>query len=202
LEEIMTEHLKKASPMQKSAPWWLAAVEGAVAALLGIYLIIDPIGASIIFGIALSIVILVSGALQTYAGVRARSAEPGTTSTLILVRGLIGLIAGGLIIILWLVDFLTFTAGTWMLYGALLVYGLLGIYLGFASRPQGRIRWGMILNSLLMVGLAVIVLFMTDEGDATQAAGAILILFGVLLIIYGFFFRRQVEASSTASQEE
>ena len=196
----MTEHLKKASPIQKSAPWWLAVVEGAVAAVLGIYLIVDPRGAASIFGIVLSIMLLVSGALQTYAGMRARSADPGSTSTLILVRGLIGLITGALILILWLMGVLTFTVGTWILYGALLVFGLLGIYLGFVSRPQGRIRWGMILNSVLMTALAIIVLFLTDEGDATRAAGAILILFGVLLIVYGFFFRRQVEASSSAPQ--
>jgi len=195
----MSSSIKKISPVEKESPWWLAAVEGAIAALLGIYLVVDPISAASIFGIALSIVLVVSGALQTFSGLRVRRSNPGLTSTLILIRGLIGLIAGGLILILWLLDVLTFTSGTWILYAALLVYGLLGIYLGFASRPNGKIRWGMILNSLLMTGLGVIVIFFADEGDATRAAGALLILFGVLLLIYGLFFRRQLAASEEAA---
>jgi len=195
----VSDTVKRISPVEKDAPWWLAAVEGAVAGLLGIYLIIDPISAGSIIGMALAIVLAVSGALQTFSGWRARRSNPGLTSTLILIRGLIGLIVGALIIILWLLDVLTFTTGTWILYTSLIVYGLIGIFLGFASRPHGKIRWGMILNSLLMAGLGIIIIFVADEGDATRATGAILILFGVLLLVYGFFFRRQMEASASGA---
>ncbi|MEJ2752025.1 MAG: hypothetical protein P8169_05010 [Chloroflexota bacterium] len=104
-----------------SGKWWVSLVEGIVAILLGLYLLFGGDSAAGAFALVAGIYVLVVGILELWRG-------RGTVSRY---RGLIGVIVGALILVLYFVDifntpldFTLFAIGT-------IIVGAIGLYASF-----------------------------------------------------------------------
>lgn len=81
--------------MSKNSPWWLALIQGLVALGAGLFLLVDPTSARFLVGLLAAVYLLVTGLIYTVRGIIAR--RPGKSS-LLLIRGIVGLIFGGLLL--------------------------------------------------------------------------------------------------------
>src|SRR5215203_4615841 len=137
---------KKAQPW--SAPWWVSLVEGLVLAAVGLYLIISPDTAVVIFGRLLAIYLFAAGLVQTLAGLQ----KPGAVAAdkVALWRGIIGLVMGGAVVLLdFVFGWLSQDTSLWLLAAGTFLYGLLGFYLAFAQKERGSGRLLAVIGSVL-----------------------------------------------------
>ena len=151
--------LKRARPWDGQARWWLVLGEGAVALVLGAYILLQP--------------------QQAVTGV-GQALLPGKTP-----RGFIGLLIFGLLIL----QILTFDSGVTLLAIGMLLYGVLGLVVGFLDRGQGGIRWGVVLNSLFFAAVGFVVLFVQQVNVMVDWVGPLLVIFGIALIAFAILRR-------------
>ena len=117
-------------------------------------------------------------------------------------RGVLGVAIAALVLLLPEIGLLTLDSGTGLLAIGLLLYGLMGLYLGFRISTRAGRPWGSILNSILVIILGVVFAYGSiGDTDLIQILGGILIVFGVLLILYSFVRRSSDEGELMAADE-
>ncbi len=184
----------QAAPWRTGIAWWLVLLEGIIALIIGVYMIVSPIQATTILGLLMSIFLVINGAIQLYQSLRNKG--KGRFVKVAMWRGIIGLAVGAFILVIWLVGVNARDFAIILLWLGLIVYGLLGVYLVIAGRShRGGIRWSVLLGSviILLFGLLVAYDDFTDTGLINVIA-VLMVVLGILLILLGL--GRRIAADS------
>lgn len=184
------EGARQLAPWRSSLPWWVAVIEGAIIAIIGLLIILDPGTANVRVALVLSLALLISGFFQFLDLNRQRAPESvdGTMGA----RAGIGIFAGLVLILLTLGDLLTVNGGLVILGLGSLLYGLLGFFLVFNS--LGAQRRVALIETLLYTSVGVMV-FYGLFGGAAQITTAITVLGWLALLggsgiaLFGFLRR-------------
>jgi len=181
--------------MERKNRWWLLLLEGLVAIGLGLFMMFDQTRAGTSLGLIIAAYIAITGLLQTIGAFWNQGAG---SSTVDLIRGLVGLISGGIILVFYFFNMLAPNVGITILGIALIVYGGLGLYQGFFARSGKPFTWaGIIVNGALVLWGVLMLIARSQDIPLTLWSGLILLVVGVIVAIYGFMSRKP-DASVTA----
>lgn len=173
--------------MGKNSPWWLSIIQGLVAVGAGLFLLIDPTAATFLVGLLAAIYLLVTGLIYTLRGIIAR--RPGKSS-LLLIRGIIGLIFGGVLLLMAFFGVGDLGLGYTILAIGLIVFGGLGLFQSVFKREGKALAWGPVVvhGALLVWGL--IILLARSTVNLPAVSGWILVIVGVVVILYTVLGRK------------
>ena len=175
----------------KSANAWLwTIISGLIALVLGLYLLLGAnSSAPLIVGYALAGYLTVSGAIQTLSSIFNRSAPGSGTDKL---RGLVGFVGGGVVLLLAYFDILSPAASYIVLAVLLIAYGALGLFEVLFDRGPKSFSWMPLLINLLLVALgALAFVFRARELNLLTWTGALLSVIGLILLLYGYFIQKR-----------
>ncbi len=179
--------------MSKNSPWWLALIQGLVAVGAGLFLLIDPTAATFLVGLLAAIYLLVTGLIYTLRGIIAR--RPGKSS-LLLIRGIVGLNFGGVLLMMALFDIGDLSLGYTILAIGLLIFGGMGLFQSVFKREGKRFAWGpIIVNGALLVW-GLIILFARSTINLPAVSGWILVIVGVVVILYTVLGRKDSDSET------
>ena len=101
--------------MGKNSPWWLALIQGLVALGIGLFMLLDPASASKVIGVLAAVYLLIAGIIHTIRGLARRRVVK--RMNVMLIRGIVGLVVGGIILVLAVFNIGTLAFGyTCLLY--------------------------------------------------------------------------------------
>lgn len=199
----MTEHAQQVAvqgmPWSREAVWWVVFVEGILAILLGLYLIISPTTASARVAQLIGLYVLVTGGLGIYRGLQV-ALDQGVAFQLM--QGAIGVTVGLLTCIPPL--FVTVKdnpAATllllFILATGLTLQGLVGLWGVYRLRREGG-RGVVVLGALLrlLVGLLLFLQIVSGANYALVIGLAAIIVGAVLLLASLLLRRSQVSRAS------
>jgi len=196
-DNVVTQ-AKKATPW--SAPWWVSLLEGVILAALGIYLIVSPDKAVLIFGRAVALYLFIAGLIQTLAGLQ--KTQTDMAGKLALWRGIIGLVLGGAVVILSFVfQWLSPQTSLWLLAAGTFLYGLIGLYLAFAQKTRGSGRLLALVGSILFIVVGFTALFLQGRSVVDGWIGPTFTVLGIGLVIFAFIRRSQQQDAKEAARE-
>lgn len=173
--------------MFKNSPWWLGLIQGLVALGAGLYLLVDPTGARFLIGLLAAIYLLVTGLIYTVRGIIAR--RPGKSS-LLLIRGIVGLVVGGVLLLMALFDIGTLDLGYTILAIGLILFGGMGLFSSLFKREGKSFAWGPVIVSGALLAWGLIVLFLRSSINLPAVSGWILVIIGIVIIAYTVLGRK------------
>ncbi len=200
----MTEHAQQIAvqgmPWSREAVWWVVLVEGLVAILLGLYLVLAPTTASARIAQLIGLYVLVMGGLSVYRGFQV-ALDHGVAFQLM--RGAIGVTVGLLTclppLFVSVKDNLTATVTLlFILATGLTLQGLVGLWGVYRLRNEG-LRGAVVLGALLrlLVGL-LLYLQIVSGASYALAIGLAAIIVGAVLVLASLLLRRsQVSKQSS-----
>jgi uncharacterized membrane protein HdeD (DUF308 family) len=157
--------------------WGLFLTEGIVLIVLGVLALLAPVIASLAATVLFGWLLLVSGIVGLYTTLRARHA-PGFIWSLI--SALVGIVAGGLLLLWPIPGALSLTA---VLIAFLAIEGAVSILYALEHRRGLSGRWGWMLASGIIDLVLAAILFAGLPGTALWAIGVIV---GINLIFGGW----------------
>ncbi len=177
--------------------WIWTIVRAIIALALGLYLLLGANkSAPLIVGYALAIYLTVSGALQTFSSLLNRDAAGSKTDR---IRGLVGLVGGGLLLALTYFGILTPAAAYVVLAVLLIAYGALGLFEVLFDRGDQRFNWMPLFINALLVALGVLAfVFRSSELNLLTYSGLTLLLIGAVIFVYGFFIQKPNRSADSA----
>jgi uncharacterized membrane protein HdeD (DUF308 family) len=147
----------------READWRVVVGEGALLILAGIYLLADGERAEFVLGLAVAAALLVDGGRQWLVGFR--RLQRGRTRDLTLIRGAIGIVTGGLVLILSILQQVTVVGIRIAIGFGSLPYGLLGLVLGLPLIRTRQPGWTSMLFDVLLILLSTLLLYRVATGD-------------------------------------
>ncbi|MEI2690646.1 MAG: DUF308 domain-containing protein [Anaerolineae bacterium] len=142
--------------MLKNSPWWLALIQGLVAVGAGLFLLVDPTAATFLVGLLAAIYLLVTGLIYTVRGIIVR--RPGKSS-LLLIRGIVGLVFGAVLLAMALFNIGDVGLGYTILAIGLVVFGGMGLFSSLFHREGKPFAWGPVIVSGALLAWGLIILF-------------------------------------------
>ena len=176
--------------MDYARSWWALLIEGIVAILLGLYLLMGGDRAAGNFALVAGLYILVVSLVELFRG-------SGKVSRY---RGIVGVIVSLLILLLYFVDILpTYWDFTIFAVGAIIV-GIFGLYAAFFARSGREFAWGPVLvNGLLLLWGIMIFFTRSQDRDMQAISGWILIAMGAIIALWGFLARNGDDSGEDTS---
>lgn len=169
--------------------WWLLAVRGLLAVLFGLAALLWP-------GLTLLALVLLFGAYALIDGVVAvivsvQERRVFARWWVLLLEGLVG-IAAGVLTFVW--PAITALVLLYLIAGWAIVTGLLELAVAFSGRLPLALEWALALAGILSVLVGVLLAIQPGVGllSLVWLIGVYAIVFGILLIIHAFQFRRAV----------
>jgi uncharacterized membrane protein HdeD (DUF308 family) len=147
----------------RGADWRIVILEGVVLIAAGVYLLADGQRGEFILGVVVAAALLVDGLRQWF--VAFRRLGRGRARELTLIRGAVGIVAGGFVLGLSLLQQITVVGVRLAIGIGGLVYGLLGLAVAAPHIRARQANWTAIAYDLLLVVLAVLLLFRAATGD-------------------------------------
>jgi uncharacterized membrane protein HdeD (DUF308 family) len=185
-----TQGVKQAAPWRKGIPWGIVLAEGIVLLAVGLFLLFAPKQSGRIVGQILAIVLGVTGAIQLVTALRVK--QEGQLGLLNTVRGSVGFGAGAIILLLLLLDVLSFQAGQIILGLGSLTYGAIGLYLVYLTWESGPRPWPIVANSLwVLLGVLLLIGALGGAlyGLTVQVINVLLLLGGAFLIVWALVIK-------------
>ncbi len=173
--------------MLKNSPWWLALIQGLVAVGAGLFLLVDPTAATFLVGLLAAIYLLVTGLIYTVRGIIVR--RPGKSS-LLLIRGIVGLVFGAVLLAMALFNIGDVGLGYTILAIGLVVFGGMGLFSSLFHREGKPFAWGPVIVSGALLAWGLIILFARSTINLPAVSGWILVLIGVVIIAYTLLGRK------------
>lgn len=182
---------------KRSNAWVWTIIRGLIALLLGLYLLIGAnSSAPLVVGYALAGYLTVAGLMQSGSSLFNRKA-PG--SGIDRVRGLTGLIGGGVLVLLTYFEVLSPSAAYIALSALLIIYGALGLFEVLFARGAKSFTWmPLIVNGLLVALGALAFYFRAQESNLLTWAGVTLLVIGLVVILYGYLIQKRSQSTDTA----
>ena len=173
--------------MLRNSPWWLALIQGLVAVGAGLFLLVDPTAATFLVGLLAAIYLLVTGLIYTVRGIIVR--RPGKSS-LLLIRGIVGLVFGAVLLAMALFNIGDVGLGYTILAIGLVVFGGMGLFSSLFHREGKPFAWGPVIVSGALLAWGLIILFARSTINLPAVSGWILVLIGVVIIAYTLLGRK------------
>ena len=175
--------------MNRLAPWkgawWVVLVEGIIALVIGLYILIQPQQANIWLAQLIGAYVLVNSGLAIYAGFS--GSGPPAEQPFRLVVGGIALITGLLALTAPLLSTIDTSASFTILGIGLLLTGVIDLASLIIGRGNLATRLGRVLASGLHVLLGILLLYLGRTGPTANALlvlGVVGVVLGALLVIY------------------
>jgi hypothetical protein len=187
----VTGYAKQYAPWSKSAPWWAVLVQGAVLALIGLWILFGSSSDRVIV-MLLAAYILVMSLLTIWGAMR----RPEARSIADLVGAGVGLMTSLTILLTPYVSFLE-PAGSLGVFGiGLVINGVLGILAVLGP----RYGLGALISAVVNVLLGAYVIYALVRGeqsiDLIWWIGLLAAIFGVGLGVYAVLVTRKSQQSS------
>ena len=181
---------------KSSNAWVWTIIRGIIALVLGIYLLVAAnSSAPLVVGYALAGYLTISGAMQTFASIFNRNVPGSSTDRL---RGLLGLVGGGVLLLLTYFDVLSPSASYIGLAILLIAYGALGLFEVLFDRGVKSFNWMSLIINVLLIALGVLAfVFRARELNLLTYSGGILLLIGAVIFIYGYFVQKRNKSAAT-----
>ncbi len=184
--------------MGKNSPWWLALIQGLVALGLGLFMLLDPTAASAVIGLLAAIYLLVAGIVHTIRGLARRRVVK--RMNLMLIRGIVGLVVGGIILALVVFNIGTLAFGYTVLAIGLIIFGAIGLFSSFFQREGKRFAWGPVLVNLALLVWGVLVFFGRSQNvNLAVISGWILVIIGVVILAWTLLGRNEEPTETDAA---
>lgn len=167
--------------MKQRNNWWVTILQGIIAVVLGIYLLIGGVQAAGIFALVAAGYMLITGIFDMLRG---------REHSIVFYRSIASIVTGGVLLFLYAVDLLpTSTDFTIFAIGVIIV-GAMGLFTSFFQRAGRPFSWGPVLiNLLLLIWGVLIFVARVQESDLQLISGWILIGIGAVLVLWGFLTR-------------
>ncbi len=178
----------KAVALGSGDVWWMPLLQGVIAVLLGLALLVRPVALVAVFTVVVGIYLLFFGASMIADGVLGRGAHSpwwqAGGGLLIAVAGLVAVLnplAG-----LFVPGALTFVLGLGTILGGALQLGRLRTGAG------GRIAWSALALGCLKIGLGALIILQPSIASLTllRLLGAWALLGGLVLLVLAFRLRQ------------
>jgi uncharacterized membrane protein HdeD (DUF308 family) len=207
LRQSAQEVAADAAPWRRGVPWYLIAIEAAVALAIGVYFITDPDAAQSTIRQLIAIVLVVISFLDIWSGFSTYRdpliRDPMTPFRL--VRGGAGMTIGLLALFATRWGWLTEANIREVLGYGLIAYGAIGVLGILASWSNSRVRWATIGGNILGLALGFVLIYNAQqEVGATQSTrylGYAALIGGVVLAMYAFMVYRQGGTESARAQD-
>lgn len=187
---------QQAAPWRRDVNWMVVLVEGILALILGIYILVQPGQAGNWIVFLIGAYLLVNSVIRLYRAFSGRSGPVNERFDAL--DGGIGFFAGALVFLEPLVIENLDTAGaTVILTYALFLLGVLDLINVGRSFSQAGMRWGLTIVGLIKIGFAVLLVFVLRTGEAQGVLnifGWTFTVLGALLAIYGIVLNRSQSA--------
>ena len=184
--------------MGKNSPWWLALIQGLVALGLGLFMLLDPTAASAVIGLLAAVYLLVAGIVHTIRGLARRRVVK--RMNLMLIRGILGLIVGGIILVLALFNIGTLAFGYTILAIGLIIFGAIGLFSSFFQRQGKQLAWGPVLVNLALLVWGFLIFFGRSLNlNLAVISGWILVIIGVVIVAWTLLGRNEELAETDAA---
>ena len=184
--------------MGKNSPWWLALIQGLVALGLGLFMLLDPTAASAVIGLLAAIYLLVAGIVHTIRGLARRRVVK--RMNLMLIRGIVGLVVGGIILVIALFNVGTLAFGFTILAIGLIIFGAIGLFSSFFQREGKPLAWGPVLVNLALLVWGILVFFGRSQNfNLAVLSGWILVIIGVVILAWTLLGRNDVPTETDAA---
>ncbi len=159
-------------PIGTFFPWWLLLIQGIIALILGIFLIMYPLQTLMVFIVFLGAYWFVSGIFTLFS-----AASDATDRGMKILLGILGIILGLLILAYpWYSTFVVPFIFVIMVGIIALIYGFYALYGAFTGKG-----WGVGILGLLSILFGILIL-----ASPVVSTIAVPFVFGILGIIFGF----------------
>lgn len=166
---------------------WMAVLESVLLGLLGLILVIDPMGTMQVVSYIIGVFLIILGVYKIISYFASRGMYDMSNNQLL--GGVVAFLIGIVVIVMWadLAAFFRIIIGIWMIYAALVRMNT-SIKLKVASVPA----WGyMLVVAALMMVVGIFILF--NAGAAMQLIGWAMIVTAVLGLVDDTIFMRHVD---------
>lgn len=191
LKASATDAAHRMAPWRPDIPWWAVGVQGVLALLVGLWLIVNQGAGEPVLGV-LGIVLLV-GAIS-WAWSAMRSDLPQIVLGWRGLRAGVGTLAGALVVLDLLLDFMPASAALVVFALGLLLVGGIGAAEWIAGRDRMGWRWPSLLGAAIAAAFGAIVLVSRLQAAPVflQVIAMALVGLGVLLLVRaGMLFREE-----------
>ena len=176
--------------MGKNSPWWLALIQGLVALGIGLFMLLDPASASKVIGVLAAVYLLIAGIIHTIRGLARRRVVK--RMNVMLIRGIVGLVVGGIILVLAVFNIGTLAFGYTILAIGLIIFGAVGLFSSFFQREGKPLAWGPMLVNLALLVWGILVFFGRSQNlDLAVISGWILVIIGVVILVWTLLGRKE-----------
>jgi uncharacterized membrane protein HdeD (DUF308 family) len=184
------------APWRGKVAWWVVLVEGMIALVVGLYVLVQPQQAGTWLAQLIGAYFLVNSGIAIYAGFS--GAGPANEQPFRLIVGGIGLVTGLLALAQPLLGTIDIPASITMLGVGLLLAGVIGLAGLIIGRVGRATLWGRALTIGLDVLLGILLLSLSrtgTTGNALLLLGVVGLGIGALLVAYAIIlYRRPVGA--------
>ena len=184
---------QKGAPWRRGVAWWIVGLEGAVLAIVGIYVIADPDTSRDVVRQIIGAFLLANSGLRAIAGFRAENQANPLTPYRMLAAG-VGLTVGLLVVVEPASEFVTEDAAKVILALGLLGYGAIGLAGAYATRAAGGLRRGALISGVLYVAFAVLLFYNTRKDVLDPRWFGVVFLAGGVLALGSAFALRSGQA--------
>ena len=153
VEDLVMAVEAKHETASKSHSWWIAGIEGVIALIIGLYILVQPQSAAGILRQLIALVLLVVSIGEIIDGFRFRIFPSAPWAIL---RGGIGATVAALTLFSLFSQHISNDGSRQILSIGLLVYGILGIVAITSTASESGIDLGVILISVLVIVLGII----------------------------------------------
>lgn len=185
------------TPWRGRAAWWVMLVEGIIALVVGLYVLVEPQQASTWLAQLIGVYLLVNSGFAIYAGFSG-SGSANEQPFRLIVSG-IGLVTGLIALAQPLLGTIDTLASITMLGVGLSLAGIVSVAGLILGRFGETTPWGRILASGLDLLLGILLLYLSRTGTAGNALlllGVVGLGIGALLVAYAVvLYRRPVRSS-------
>ncbi|QLQ06652.1 MAG: hypothetical protein HZY76_11785 [Anaerolineae bacterium] len=115
--------------------------------------------------------------------------RPGKSS-LLLFRGIVGLVFGGALLLMGLFGIGDLSLGYTILAIGLIAFGGMGLFHSLFQREGRAFAWGPVIVSGALLLWGLIILFLRDSVNLPAVSGWILLIIGVVIVTYTILGRK------------
>jgi uncharacterized membrane protein HdeD (DUF308 family) len=158
-------------------------------------MVLDPLAASKAIGLLAAIYLLIAGIIHTVRGLARRRVLKRTN--LMLIRGIAGLVVGGIILVMAVFQIGSLDFGYTVLAIGLILFGAIGLFSSFFQREGKAFAWGPVLVNLALLVWGILVFVGRSQNwNLALISGWILVLIGVVILVWTFLARKAPEAEA------
>ena len=170
------------APWRASTPWWVTGIEAVVLILVGLFLLLQPASAAGLIILIIAVILLIESILHLIAELRLPRGEANAWVTL---QAGIGATVGVLLVLRdWILPAIDGESARNILGFGLIAYAIVGALGALLVRDEGEAWLRPIVNSLLLVILAILLLTSgeTNAVDRLALLGWVALIGGVAFL--------------------